>query len=1021
MQNTSLKKKISIVIPAYNAEKSIKATVESLLRQTYQNLEIIIVNDGSTDTTEAVGKAYGEQHPHVKVLTLKQNSGLFKARLEGADIATGDYLAFLDADDHVSLDYYRCLINKAEETDADMVLSEIVMDDRNIDRTFVNNIANDLPFQTLQGQDGFHEYMDQRGHNFVWHVAWNKLIRKDLWDAARPHYDLITKHLIMTEDMAISTPLWYFAQKVARAQTSYHFYVKDDEGGASTALGGLSFKKAFKSLDDMKTAFSFLDEFFAKQKVSEFYQEALLDWKKQYVRIWHGNIGGSNLIKGRELAELTDILDSIAPFDKDEQGLDSKFYEVTTDWNDKLETLKQKIVSHDTISFDIFDTLVVRPFLTPSDMFILLNETFAKLHPEITVLRFSDMRFEAEMIAREAAQDPDTVDIHGIYDALHTRFSIPTETVAKMKRLETDMEVFYCTPRKTGLELFTLANELGKSIILTTDMYLPRETIEAILSKNGITGWNTLFISSEAHASKSAGTLYELIRKELKLNSQNALHIGDSYHSDFEKAQKHGFASVQLPKATDVFEQNPHLSAVYNQRKGSLAAHIGKEYLGVSSSIALSALRMFDNPFAPFNPDSVFNGSPSTMGYFALGMHMLGVSLWLHDAGDQNGYQNFVFLGRDGYLPQKAFSVVVDRLEKKKKNPVGSHYMPTSRKATTPLSVRSLIDTAHLQTFITPNNKTFAQALEVMRPVIDYDKAVASLKQSKLTLEDELTEKNYASFVESIQASHDTVRSEALQDAFRNSFGDMLTNAAVFDIGYSAKPEQIFAKVTNKKIDTFFIHSYGEGKSRSQDYTGVSLNTFYDFSPVVTGGLRELLISELGPSAIQYSVVKGEIAVKYDDTFKTDYYERYVIEAMQRSAIEFVDDFLAFFGPYLPSLTYTNRYISLPYEQLLNHPTAIDKQVFIPIPFEDDIGIGKVGSILDVPTLQSHGGSVTLHDVLYGASKLKKGVVYMALDPLHLVHKTRDAVSTRLKSYPTVHRQLKKTYRSVKRIVRKIK
>jgi HAD superfamily hydrolase (TIGR01549 family) len=1015
-KNTVPEKKISVIIPAYNAETSITATIESLLKQTYKNLEIIIVNDGSTDGTKEYGEKLEKSHDNIRLLTLGKNSGLFKARLEGADIATGDYIAFLDADDYVSIDYYRNLLDVAEKTSSDMILSEVVIDERNIDRLFINNIANDLPFSEINNPDGFHEYMDQRGHNFIWHGAWNKLIRKDLWDKARPHYDLVKKHLIMTEDVAISTPLWYFANKVSRSQTSYHFYVKDDEGGASTALGGLGFKKAEKSLTDMQTAFSFVDTFFEQNNISKFYTDALYDWKKQYVRIWHSNVEGSSAISSSEKKSLAAILDSIASFNPDETNLDSKFYEITTDWNDGLEKIKEQIIKHDTISFDIFDTLVLRPFLTPSDIFNLLNSTFAETCPEVTVLRFYDIRIEAEQIARKNSKDPDTIDIHDIYEVIKSRFAISDSVAEVMMSAETALEIKYCTQRKTGYELFSLAKSLNKKVLLVSDMYLQRDTIEKILKNNSYEDWDRLYISSEEKASKSNGDLYDTVLSDSKLTKNQVLHIGDSLYSDIEQAKKHGLTTAHIPRTIDAFMSKKGIADLYNLRKGSLAAHIGKEYLGVSASLAIIANHHFDNPFISFNENSIFNGSPSNMGYFALGMHTLGLSLWLHNATEAHKYRNFVFLGRDGYLPQQGFSTLLQSLNT---NTVSSHYMPTSRKATTPLSVRSLQDIQHIRTFITPGNKTVSDALNILDPILETDRINVALKAQGVNSKDILTEENYDDFIEVIRNSFDIKKSRKLQEAFIHTFGPILKNSAVFDIGYSAKPEQIFSKVTGYGIDTYFIHTYGEGQSRSRKHNGISLHNFYDFSPVVTGGLRELLISEVGPSAVKYIAENNKLTVQYDKNFHTEYYERYTVQTMQREAIRFISDFLQNFKDYIPDFTFTNRYISLPYEELLNHPTVIDRKIFAPIPFEDDIGIGKIGSILDIPTLQESHLPSSLHHLLIGTSKLKKGIVYLVLDPLHIVHRTRDAVSVRLKKHPKIHRTAKKFYHKTKRIVRK--
>ena len=120
-------KKLSIVVPNYNNEKYLKKCIECLLQQTYKNVEIIVVNDGSKGKSDEIMATYSD-NPKIKYVKHDVNKGLFQARLTGASNATGDYITFLDADDYVSIDYYRTMMRKAEETNSDMVISRMALE-----------------------------------------------------------------------------------------------------------------------------------------------------------------------------------------------------------------------------------------------------------------------------------------------------------------------------------------------------------------------------------------------------------------------------------------------------------------------------------------------------------------------------------------------------------------------------------------------------------------------------------------------------------------------------------------------------------------------------------------------------------------------------------------------------------------------------------------------------------------------------------------------------------------------------
>lgn len=112
---------ISIVVPIYNMEKKLKRCLDSLVNQTFKNIEIILINDGSTDKSKNIIEEYSKKYKNIKVISRK-NKGISYSRNEGIKKAIGKYIAFVDSDDYINLDMYEKLYNKIEKEKADIVV-----------------------------------------------------------------------------------------------------------------------------------------------------------------------------------------------------------------------------------------------------------------------------------------------------------------------------------------------------------------------------------------------------------------------------------------------------------------------------------------------------------------------------------------------------------------------------------------------------------------------------------------------------------------------------------------------------------------------------------------------------------------------------------------------------------------------------------------------------------------------------------------------------------------------------------
>lgn len=119
--------KVSVIIPVYNAEKYLQECLNSICNQTLKDIEIICINDCSTDNSLTILQEYASRDMRIKIIDFNENKGAAAARNAGIDAAYGDYIGFVDSDDFIDLDFYEKLYNKAVETNADAVKGKLYL------------------------------------------------------------------------------------------------------------------------------------------------------------------------------------------------------------------------------------------------------------------------------------------------------------------------------------------------------------------------------------------------------------------------------------------------------------------------------------------------------------------------------------------------------------------------------------------------------------------------------------------------------------------------------------------------------------------------------------------------------------------------------------------------------------------------------------------------------------------------------------------------------------------------------
>lgn len=230
--------KFSIIVPIYNISQYIDQCVESIVNQTYKNLEIILVNDGSKDDSLEKIREWERKDPRIIVVD-KPNGGLSSARNEGLKHATGDYVGFVDGDDWVATDLYEKVASEIENyPNIDIVTFSIK-------KVYPNGkeiiLSYNMPCKPFKGCAFF-----EKSHFYV--NAWSKIYRREFIE------DRVFVKGLLHEDIPYTVPAVNDATSVGNIEDTFYYYRQDREG---SILNTYSEKKLHDWLVGMKILFNY--------------------------------------------------------------------------------------------------------------------------------------------------------------------------------------------------------------------------------------------------------------------------------------------------------------------------------------------------------------------------------------------------------------------------------------------------------------------------------------------------------------------------------------------------------------------------------------------------------------------------------------------------------------------------------------------------------------------------------------------------------------------------------------------
>lgn len=255
---------VSVVVPIYNVQDYLNECIDSILNQTYKNIEVILVDDGSKDNCPQICDSYKDIDSRIKVIH-KINGGLSDARNTGLENAIGEYICFIDSDDYIDKDYVKNLISIIISDKCDIAICSFCKTNKSA--LYLESNENHVKF--YDGKNIINLIYGNEYLNVI--VAWNKLYKRSLFGNVR--YPVGVIH----EDEATTCKLLCKAKKVALTDRKMYYYRIRE---SSITNSSITVSKMQAKLD----ALSMRREFFRQEELMDYYSKDTLVYLKQVSR-----------------------------------------------------------------------------------------------------------------------------------------------------------------------------------------------------------------------------------------------------------------------------------------------------------------------------------------------------------------------------------------------------------------------------------------------------------------------------------------------------------------------------------------------------------------------------------------------------------------------------------------------------------------------------------------------------------------------------------------------------------------
>ena len=382
----------------------------------------------------------------------------------------------------------------------------------------------------------------------------------------------------------------------------------------------------------------------------------------------------------------------------------------------ELQSYKRHIEHAKAVSFDIFDTLVTRKVHNPNVVF--------------DVIEYKHTQNEAAPLPLFHERMQTAGKVLGSYNGVKDDISID-EIYANMSfyqnsEIEKQTEIQMCVAHPMGKILYDYAKSLGKRIIITSDMYLDRNTVETILTKNSYDEWDAFYLSSEQGKKKDTGKLFEQLKTDAKqygIQTSEILHIGDNWIGDVKYARDAGLMSLRF---SPIYEKEHKLFPLDADQESQLS-QIGR----IWNSFSTQTTRLWRE-----NQPEASQDFYTRLGFELTGPLAAMMAMHTKALTDEISAKKVVFMARDGRIIKKAF----DRLYHKEiqQGHYDSEYLHLSRSTVIPATFEHPLSSNDLYFLI--------EGLHLQQKPVSY-----FIKKANLNIEDKMIQSVCSQYFDSLE------------------------------------------------------------------------------------------------------------------------------------------------------------------------------------------------------------------------------------------------------------------------------
>lgn len=512
-----------------------------------------------------------------------------------------------------------------------------------------------------------------------------------------------------------------------------------------------------------------------------------------------------------------------------------------------VEELIKKVSPYDFVSFDIFDTLLKRDVPSPEDVFSIVEKKTGQIG-------FAHERIHAEVRCRHLSTKEE-ITLDDIYLNIDAKY-------VNCKRIELEVENLLLKKNLWFDSVYNYCRQHNKTILVTSDMYLPQEFIEKILKREGIL-YDYLFLSSTEKVQKRTGNLFKRELNVIGISPKQLIHIGDSLGSDWIGAKKAGIKSLLIPRKVC-------RTSVINKKLDTY-------------------LDCFINNNIPEGKDYCWQ-----LGYAALGPLLYGFITWLHTETEKRGLKKIYFFSRDGWLMKEAWDAIY-----------GPHhnvqYMYISRRSVSVPILWKHSNWHEIGNFMTMT-RFFTVKVFLKRLGIDVETCIKYIEACGLTPETVFSEANYL-YDKRLEKLYNIIKNRVIENSKQEYIAlgvylkkmEFYGSVAVVDIGWNGSMQKNLEETLREMGIDAIIDGFYFGVKKSipkQSMHGYLYDTKRNKLEATIAsmqGMFESFFLAKAGSTRKYYLDDKKICVDfYEPEYTDNDPERIAFSAIQEGALHFI-------------------------------------------------------------------------------------------------------------------------------------